>query len=232
MTEEDEWDKWEAYFLSGPVCEQGIRLAALLMPKTRQVRAIDLGAGGGVFGQRARIVLPGVEMTGVEVRKSERPAARHYTTYVQGNYFDQSVQDRVGDGFDLVTANPPFSRTRTTIEYARQILAPRGVALFFVRRSTGESLEDFEFFRTRAPIRQADIPGRITLRRGKSKRGHELNGDHVGHKWLIFRRGYCRTCSWPNTLLPPLPADMRRWTVRPGTERHIVPIPSFYYPQI
>lgn len=228
MTPPD-WDAWEAFFTPGPVAEQGLRLVSLL--RRAPANLLDLGAGAGVFGQRSRLVWPRAERVGVEVRPTERAAARHYSRFLLGDWSVSEVRADAGQGFDLVVSNPPFSRTREMLESALEVLAPRGLVLFFVRASWGLALHDYDFIRRHAPTLQADVPGRVTLRRGRSARGHELNGDLVGHKWLVFSRRRRSANSWPTTLLPPLPGDMRRWTVRPGTEARVEPLPSFFHPQ-
>lgn len=224
MTEED---RYEAYFTPGPVAEQGLRLVSLLRTTAPQ-SLCDLGTGPGVFGQRARLVWPGVERVGIEVRASEARAARHYETFLAGDFFE--IGRELG-GFDLVVSNPPFSRTREAMMLARLLLAPRGIALFFVRASWGTAKKDYPWLRRHLPTLQADLVGRVNMRRGKSRRGHEMTGDNVGHKWLVMeRRG--RSAPWLTMLLPPLPGESRRWTVRPGTERTVLPLESQFWPRI
>ncbi len=220
-----EWDRWEAYFMPGPVAEQGLRIVPLLRDgPPRQL--LDLGTGGGVLGQRAALALPGTERVGIEVRAhAERAAARHYERFIPGDFFGVSGLG----GFDLVVSNPPFSRTREALALALSLLGPGGLALFFVRASWGNAMRDFPWLRRHPPSLAGEIVGRVNLRRGISAAGHQLAGDNVGHKWLVFERGR-RTCSWTTILLPPLPGDMRRWIERPGTERHVDPLPPEFWP--
>lgn len=220
------WDRWEAYFTPGPVAEQGLRLIPTLRANAPR-RLLDLGAGAGVFGQRARLVWPGVERFGAEVRAhEERRAARHYEAFWPGDYFDLAAGH---GGFDLVVSNPPFSRTRNTLALALSLLAPGGVALFFVRASWGQAMRDFPFVRRHPPTLAGELVGRVNLRRGTSSAGHELAGDNVGHKWLCLERGR-RAAAWTTILLPPLPPDMRRWIHRPGTESRVDALPSEFWP--
>ena len=221
----NDWDRWEAYFTPGPVAEQGLRLVPLLRsgpPRTM----LDLGAGGGVFGQRAELALPGTVRVGIEVRAhEERAAARHYDRFIPGDFFGVSG---IGS-FDLVVSNPPFSRTREALALALSLLGPGGLAIFFVRASWGGAMRDFPFLRRHPPSLAGELVGRVNMRRGVSAKGHQLAGDNVGHKWLVFERGR-RVCSWTTVLFPPLPGEMRRWTTRPGTEKRVDPLPPEFWP--
>lgn len=227
-------DRYEAYYLSGHVVEQAYRAVRRWLdfePKT----LVDLGTGGGTFGQRAPLVWTGIHRVGCEIRpemavfKTGRPrAARHYERFSIGDYFTVDL----GGRYDLVTSNCPFSRTSSTIERALQLLRPGGLFLLFARATWGFSSDALTYLAQRTPSHSWPIPGRISLRRGVGRTGRPLGGDIVGHVWWLFIKGRTanKVLEWNTRLLPPLPSQYLSWIEVPGDESSIDPLSEEFWP--
>lgn len=227
-------DRYEAYYLSGHVVEQGYRALERWLGFQPQTMA-DLGTGAGVFGQRAPLVWPGIHRIGCEIRPEmavfrdgRLRAARHYETFHVGDYFAADLPHEL----DLVTSNCPFSKTTGTIERGLELLRPGGLLLLFARATFGYSQSAITYLSQRQPIANWPIPGRISLRRGRGRTGRPLGGDFVGHVWWVFQKGLRgrSVLGWHTQPMPPLPSLFLSWLVVPGDEPLIDPLPPELWP--
>ncbi|MCY0994682.1 methyltransferase [Nannocystis sp. ILAH1] len=202
--------------------------------RLRPRRILDLGAGAGVWGQRARLVFPEAEIMGVEIRRSERRAARHYDQMIWGDYLAPRTLRAIGDFRpDLVVSNPPFTLARHTLLAGLDAVTRQaGLVLLLLRSTFGDSEEDDQQLRRCPAVESWDIPGRLHLRSGVNEAGDALSGDYVRHMFYLagpWRYGAAPT--WPRHMLPPLPSAWLRWTVRPGDEEKVAPLPSEFWPR-
>lgn len=236
MTPHDyELDLYDAWFTPPAVVEQGLHAArgagVSAYPGARP-RVLDLGAGGGIFGQVIKRVWPDAETIGVEIRKSERShLRRNYDRYFLGDMF--RLRRRLSRlGASLVVSNPPYRVALEALVLALQVVRIGGHVLFFVRSTFGSSKSAWRrFFIEHPPIDEFSVAGRPNMRQGVSAKGHAFGGDMSPHTWLLFRRtppmGRPR---WRRTALPPLDSQDLKWTVRPGTERSLPSFPAAYLP--
>lgn len=230
-------DEFEAYYLSGYVVEQAYRAMCRWLDFTfAPVDMLDLGAGAGVFGQRAPLVFPGIHRTGVEIRPEMalfpdgRPRSRrHYEQLVIGDYLDPRLDLPT---VDLVVSNCPFSRTIETIERGLGLLRPGGLLLLFARATFGYSAKGLTYLSQRRPLKHWPVPGRVSLRRGFGKTGRPLGGDIVGHVWWVFQRGHrgAAHLEWNTRPMPPLPSLFLSWAEVPGDELAVDPLPPELWP--
>lgn len=230
-------DDTESYFTSGWIVEQGLRLVipAELPRPTRAreaLRIVDLGTGGGPFGQRARLIAPHAIIMGVELREEERPAARHYDEFLVGDMFDlREKLARFRPHF--VVSNPPFTHTRRAGQLALDIVVPGGEVLFLLRADWGGAAKDWDWLLEHGPAHEYACGGRPSYRSRIGREDDEAVNDLQGAKWLRWRAYPFRnsTGEWPRRMLPRLPSAALSWTERPGTEAVVSPLPSIYYPE-
>ncbi|WP_096333986.1 methyltransferase [Nannocystis exedens] len=222
------------YLTSGPVAEQGL-LGARELYGIEAQRIADLGTGAGVFGQRAKHVWPAAGRFGFEIRSAEHFAARHYDAgFHVGNYFAQDARRELRRWRpDLIVSNPPYTRARDTLALSLEEVSPRGHVLLLLRSTFGGSEDDDEQLRRTPPLDEWSIPGRLRLKRGTGRTGRPLGGDFVGHIFMLFRAGRQGrpTPVWQRRLLPPLPSAWLGWTVRPGDEHEVEPLPREFWPR-
>lgn len=220
----------ESYFTAGWLVEQGLRL---VLPTKRRVRILDLGTGGGPFGQRARLIAPDAVILGVELREEERPAARHYDQLLIGDMF--TMRETLARFLpDLVISNPPFTRTRDAGELALDVVVPGGEVLFLLRADWGGAARDWDWLLENGPAHEYACGGRPSYRsRFDRNEDEEATNDLQGAKWLRWRARPWRntTGEWPRRMLPRLPSAALAWTERPGTETVISPLPAMFYPE-
>lgn len=222
-------DATESYFTSGWLVEQGLRL---VLPAHRRVRILDLGTGGGPFGQRARLIAPDALSLGVELREEERPAARHYDELIIGDMFEH--RERFARFRpDLVVSNPPFTHTRRAGQLALDVVVPGGEVLFLLRADWGGAAKDWDWLLENGASHEYACGGRPSYRSRVDREDDEAVNDLQGAKWLRWRaRPFLNTTGeWPRRMLPRLPSAALSWTERPGTEAVASPLPSLYYPE-
>lgn len=171
---------------------------------------------------------------GAEIRRSERRAARHYDRMVWGDYLSPGARREILDFRpDLIVGNPPFTLARPTLVVGLEAVARQaGVVLLLLRSTIGDSEEDDQQLRRCPAIESWDIPGRLHLRSGVNEAGDALSGDYVRHGYYVFGPWrYGDPPTWPRHLLPPLPGAWLRWTVRPGDEDEVAPLPPEFWPR-
>lgn len=221
------WDEHEAYFLAGWPCEQGLRT---ILPSLGTAIVIDIGTGGGVFGQRTRLICPQAFIVGAEIRTDEDYASRHYDQWFQADVF--KVERELADSRpDLVTSNPAFTHTLAKLQLALRIVRPGGFVLFLVRADWGHSAESWDFLHSCPPLLEMQIGGRPQFLSGKKPNGDDYGTDWAGAKWLLWRKGHASPRGeWRTRQLPRLPGASLEWCERPGTELHPSPLPAAFWP--
>lgn len=207
-----ERERRETYLLPGDAAEQGLRGAAVLLG-ARPGRVVDLGTGSGVLGQRARTVFPGAERVGVEIRREEEAASRHYDRWILGDLRRVRVP-----AADLVVSNPPFSLAVETVLVALDTMVrPGGLLLIFARKTWGESSAAATLLESTPPLEQWLVHRRLAL--AEDEDGEASGSDNCCHVWWAWRAGRRRTRRrWTTRLLPALPSAGCAWTIRPGEE--------------
>lgn len=68
---------------------------------------LDVGAGGGIWGEVAHKLWPHAQIAGIEVREDVKPRP-DYSMWLTADFFDQVEQLRAMGPFDLIMGNPPF----------------------------------------------------------------------------------------------------------------------------
>ncbi len=225
-----EWDLYEAYFLAGWPCEQGLRTVIPALPD--EPLLVDIGAASGVFAQRARLIKPHATIVGVEIRTDERAAARHYDRWIERDVF--AVERELRDlRPHLVMSNPAFTRTLPKLQLALRIVRPGGFVLFHVRGDWGRSVEASDFLYRCPPLIELEIGGRPHYLAGKKPNGEDYGTDMTGAKWLLWQKGARFVPGeWLKRQLERLPSASMEWNVRPGTEPEASPLPEVFWPKL
>lgn len=225
-----EWDEFEAYFLAGWPCEQGLRTVLPFIGGAEPI-VVDIGAGGGVFGQRARLIKPRARIVGVEIRSDERAAARHYDQWIERDVF--AAERELADlRAHLVTSNPAFKRTLAKLQLALRIVRPGGFVLFHVRADWGHKAEAWDFLHRCPPLVELEIGGRPQYLTGKKPNGDDYGTDWIGAKWLLWQKGWPGVPGeWMTRQLSRLPGASLEWNVRPGDEPTPSPLPEVFWPR-
>lgn len=221
----------EAYYMSGPVAEQGMRaLCSLLQARGQRLPevVVEIGAGSGTIAQRGRLVLPEASFIGVEIRGAaeESHAARHYDEWIVGDFRDVRVPSA-----DLYVFNAPYSQQQETVQFSLGRTRPGGHVLSFARATWGTSQEGAAFLRRHVPAENWIIPGRCDLLGGGTD---DASADFVGHCWWLWDvPATAGPALWGTRLLELLPEQMRRWSaVRPGDELQVDPLPQHLWPRL
>lgn len=105
------------------------------LPDYYQVdRVLDVGAGGGVWGQEAKSLFRPRSVTGVELRRIPAPAG--FTDWVPGtDFLTWNANIRKHNGFDLIVSNPPYKYAEEIIRKSWDLLKPWGWMVFLLRLS-------------------------------------------------------------------------------------------------
>lgn len=104
------------------------RSSLTLLPADLTPAAIlDPGAGTGVYGQAARELWPGAEITGAELRL-EHPSA-DYDRWRAGDFLRMPWYQT----FDLVIGNPPYKPAEQFVRRAFELTRPGGFVAFLLR---------------------------------------------------------------------------------------------------
>ena len=209
---------------------------------------LDLTAGAGAYGLVAREALPNVEqLVAIEAREEERPhLERHFTEVHVGDTL--AIMQRFADEgrrFDLIATNPPFSLITRIVPLAYELLQPRvrsrepsdrlqdGHLALLCRTQAFQAAEHYDFMREWCPFAQLRVGGRVKFRTGLNpKNGKPYGADSCDYSHLVWDRWglewlhqqlehddeAANTPRWETHQLPPLPAEDRAWTIRPGTE--------------
>jgi hypothetical protein len=192
---------------------------------------VDTCAGGGVFGQQARKLwcgganAIGPTQIGIEPRKEEFGACRHYDKYIVGRAEDivDIVDDTLGGGtIDITATNPDFKIWPTIL----RLYLPRSRwVMLYGTISWGCSEEGAAVFAEFPPFACDRVVGRV------HHRGPGLNPE-TGKPWGADQRDVCcwtwrrgvRHAQpdgmpvWTTTNLPALSSAERKWLVKPGSE--------------
>lgn len=84
---------------------------------------LDSGAGGGIWGEKAKERWPEADIIGVELRPLPKPEA--YSLWDIGDYLDFDWE-----GFDLIIGNPPFGKLEAFVRHSLNKLHKGGILVF------------------------------------------------------------------------------------------------------
>lgn len=240
------WAAFSACFTPRAVVRQGLIRLLRCWPVRAGAVVVDLGAGGGVFGQvwrelEAEGLVPRAYLVAVEPRESEAANLRRYYDEVQvldADAFAREWAERnPARPVDLVIGNPPWDLFGQCIDCVWPLLAHGAILAMLGPSQWGHSDEGAEradlFDRIR-PIAQWRVRGRIAFTGGA---GHQSKCS-----WWTFRRGVSDVPTldgwppegmaearangllpgdpipWPTLTLPQLTKPELTWRLRPGTD--------------
>lgn len=221
----DDVKDYDLYRTHGDAAEQVLRGAAQLgvCAGPKRQRVIDIGAGSGPWGQRAKFVWDGVHTTALEIRGEERP-------YLERWYDDVRIGDfrraDIVEPVDAVIGNTPFFALVDAITWGLRHVKIGGWVCLLGPAGFGADEEAEELLLTTPPRFSLRLAGRLSFTADGS--------DFQHHEALMWQRlpSSERAPSWRTFLLPPLPKSSRRWLVEPGRERNPRPLPRAFWPSI
>lgn len=175
-------------------------------------RILDPAAGAGVFGMVAAELWPGSLRDAVEPREEESESlARHYSRHLCARLED-CWRELCGP-YDLIAANPPFTRALEWVPLLRSMLSHDGVLVVLQLDDFGQRSEaGAEVFARHPPLECWRVPGAVGFR------GSLTGSDQRSYAWWIWGSRRRASATWQTRNLPRLSSDQRRWTVRPGDE--------------
>ncbi len=193
-----------------PVVYQGMdALTTLFEIDPRLI--LDPCAGSGGFGTVFRKLWPRATTSAVEPRKAEAWwLSQNYDRYCTAHFDRHEVAT---PSFDLIAANPPFSRWIDILVASRTVLKPKGIIVLLGLTSWGSrSKEGVTLFKADPPIAQL----RITATVGFHGKGQGT--DTRDYCWWIWHKELSDYVFWPTFNLPRLEPEHRNWVVPPGRE--------------
>ncbi len=126
---------------------------------------VDVGAGGGVYGQAVRQIIPDATIWGVELVESARwwkrefgitPDYSAYNRVIYGDFteIDQDFEDLGVDdlGIDLVIGNPPYSIDEAAVRFGMRLLRPGGWMAYLLPASFNAGQGRYDHFYTCRPL--------------------------------------------------------------------------------
>ena len=196
-------------------------------------RILDPSAGAGAYGAVLRARFPRAHLTAIELRPEERPhLERHYDEVIIGDArVELAKLAEAGRRFDLIATNPPFTLLVDLLKLCLPLLGDDAVLALFGLTQWGQAEDHHETLDQHRPFGQARVGGRVRFRSGLNPK--------TGKPWSADAREYCHWVwsqigrlvpvdpdrrvpleheEWFVWQLPPLPAEDRAWTIRPGTE--------------
>jgi len=215
----DRLREFEVDYTPGPVVRQGLAWALRHVGMPR--RFLDPAAGAGVFAQQLDALGHDPDhgfRWAVEPRPEERGNLRRHYHSVASCRFEEC--EDFGGPFDLIATNPPFSVWPQFLARSLDLVSDRGAVLFYGSLAWGQSGEGAEVFSRLPPTACARVVGRVHHRGPgvNPKTGKPWGADLRDMCWWLWDRGSKHRAPWLTENLPPLPAESRRWIVRPGTE--------------
>jgi hypothetical protein len=208
------WLEFDAWFTPGDVAEQVLRGVDQL--GIRPASVLDVGAGAGIWLQRAAFVWPDAERIGVEIRPEEEPHLRRWCHEVRIGDFRRVSVPRV----DLIVGNFAFKALCPKIQWS---LRRARWIVTLVPAGFGASEGAEQLLQHRPPGDALRLAGRIAFFEGAT--------DFQHHEALIWDTE-AQPTSWTTHPLPLLPPASRRWIVRPGEESHPRPLAPIFYPRL
>lgn len=218
----ERWAAWEACFTPPAVVDQGWRWLIAHHP-VRVPKVLDPCAGAGVFGMVAKRLFTHVGI-GLEPRVEEKEhVCRHYDLpipFTVQEFATLNAGVTHPERFDFIVTNPPWGEGEATTNWGDifdacwPMLAADGVLAFLGPSTWGHSDESSEcarIFDEHVPAYQLRIRGRIAFNGGSGTDNRKCSW------WVWCNDGVARDSTTMITL-PALPAEARRWNVRPGTE--------------
>lgn len=217
------WAAFDACFTPEAIVEQGLQWAEW-HSLIRVLRVLDPCAGAGVFGKVARRLWPDAMVVGNEPRREEHEhLLRHYSTWeheTAQEFARVSLLTYPDLRYELIATNPPWGECDAAANWGDifdavwPLVAECGLLMLLGPSTWGHSDESSEcarVFDAHVPAYQLRIRGRIAFNGGSGTDNRKCSW------WVWCNDGVARDSTTMVTL-PALPAEARRWTVRPGTE--------------
>lgn len=228
------WAEHDADFTPPDVCRLGAWAVRRYIFNARQLQRICgrpariLGpcAGAGPWLAACREFFPEAELRAMDIREEERPHLTHHVgaENVQiGDFLQWKPEEH--ERPDLILDNLPFKLALEFLRHGQDVLAPGGVAVWFVRLTLGDRDAVNDWLEANPYSHRFEFVDRFKFRVGiNPKTGEPWGVDSTGYKMLAFVKG-ARADTYVGKRLPSLPAESRRWRktrtgedVRPGTE--------------
>lgn len=218
------------------VCRQGLEFAIERAGIPSGSPLIDIGAGGGVFGQQYNAIVAADASSpyrnagdlarpsniAIEPREEEAPnLRRHYSTTIVATFatFAAETLPTMRRGtLDTawVACNPAFSIFQDIV---RTMVPQVCAVLLYGSIAWGCSEEGAELFEQFRPTACGRVRGRVHHRGpGRNpKTGEPWGADQRDVCWWLWQRGKNPT-TWATRNLPLLASVDRQWKIPPGTE--------------
>lgn len=222
----DEIKTNDLYRTSGDAAEQVLRGVAQLGLLRRAWpvgprRIVDVGAGSGPWGQRARWVWPDAHLIAIETRAAER-------RYLERWYHEVQIADfrtKHPTDVDLVMGNPPFFSLVEAIVWGLSIVRVGGLVAYLCPAGFGAHETAEELLHVTPPRDSLRLAGRLAFTVDGTDFQH-----HEAMVWQRLAGPLTGSPSWETHPMPPLPNGSRGWVVEPGRERNPRPLAREFWP--
>lgn len=231
------WAEHDADFTPPDVCRLGawaVRkyiwdrvLRAMRIRRRKRGRILGPCAGAGPWLAACREFFPEAELRAMDIREEEREHLAHHVgaENVQIGDFLQWRPETDDERPDLILDNLPFKYALEFLQHGQDVLAPGGVAVWFVRLTLGDRDAVNDWIEANPYSHRFEFVDRFKFRVGiNPETGKPWGVDNVGYKMLGFTEGE-HPETYTGKRLPSLPPESRRWRktragidVRPGTE--------------
>ena len=149
-------------------------------------KALDPGAGRGVWAKALRRFNPIVHITGVDIQppseliEDSDVFSQLYDEWHYGDFLEWETDDK----YDLIMGNPPFKLIHEFVDKSLGLLAPNGQLVFLMRLAMLESQKRFKTWWTHSPIQKVLVSPRRISFTGDGK------SDDTAYAIFIWKEGF------------------------------------------